>query len=169
MSGLFAAEQYRADLPTAPAEWVDDLRPIAAADWSPERAAHLLGRAGFGAMPQEIRQSLALGPRAAVTALIRPGASDDPAVGASAPSGIPVAGIDLFPESRPRVTDMAKARGEALGVQVEPAGNRWQQPAVDKFFFWLRASALECNRIDYWWSNRMLLTHWPLVEKMAVF
>ena len=167
--GLFAAEPCRADVPTAPAEWVDDLRPIAAADWSPERAAHLLRRAGFGAMPQEIKQSLALGPRAAVTALIRPGASDDPAIGAFVPSGIPVAGIDPFPESRPLATEMAKARGEALGVQVKPAGNRRLQPVVDKFFFWLRASALECNRINYWWANRMLLTRRPLVEKMAVF
>ena len=79
--GMFAAEQCRADVPTAPAEWVDDLRPIAAADWSPERAAHLLRRAGFGATPRDIQQSLALGPRAAVTALVRPAASDDPAIG----------------------------------------------------------------------------------------
>jgi Protein of unknown function (DUF1800) len=166
---MLAAQPCRAGVPTAPAEWVDDLRPIAAADWSRERAAHLLRRAGFGATPRDIQQSLALGPRAAVTALVRPKASDDPAIGAFEPSGIPDAGIDPFPESRPLLTDTAKARGEALGVQVKPAGNRRLQPVVDKFFFWLRASALECNRIDYWWANRMLLTRRPLVEKMALF
>ena len=167
--GMFAAAHCRADVPAAPAEWVDDLRPIAAADWNRERAAHLRRRAGFGATLKDIQQSLALGPRAAVTALVRPQAGDDPAVGPFQPSGIPDAGIDPFPESRPLLTDTAKARGEALGVEVKPAGNRRLQPVVDKFFFWLRASALECNRIDYWWANRMLLTRRPLVEKMALF
>ena len=33
----------------APAEWTNDLSPIAAADWNYARAAHLLERAGFGA------------------------------------------------------------------------------------------------------------------------
>jgi hypothetical protein len=167
--GMFAAVPCRADVPGAPAEWVDDLRPIAAADWNRERAAHLLRRAGFGATPKDIQQSLALGPRAAVAALVRPKSSDDPAVGPFQPSDIPDAGIDPFPESRPLLTDTAKARGEALGIEVKPAGNRRLQPEVDKFFFWLRASALECNRIDYWWANRMLLTRRPLVEKMALF
>jgi len=46
-------------VPAAPVEWVNDLRPIIAADWSPERAAHLLERAGFGATPKDIQQSLA--------------------------------------------------------------------------------------------------------------
>jgi Protein of unknown function (DUF1800) len=167
--GIFCAPQCRADVPAAPAEWVDDLRPISAADWNRERAAHLLRRAGFGATPNDTQRSLALGPRAAVAALVRPKASDDPAVGAFQPSGIPDAGIDPFPESRPLLTDNAKARGEALGVQTKPAGNRRLQPVVDKFFFWLRASALECNRINYWWAERMLLTRRPLVEKMALF
>jgi uncharacterized protein (DUF1800 family) len=167
--GLLDAGQCRADVLAAPADWVDDLRPIASADWNRERAAHLLDRAGFGATPKDIQQSLTLGPRAAVTALVRPKAGDDPAVGRFQPSDIPDAGIDPFPESRPLLTDTAKASGQALGVEVKPAGNRRLQPVVDKFFFWLRASALECNRIDYWWADRMLLTRRPLVEKMALF
>ena len=164
-----AAVPCRADVAASPAEWVDDLRPIDASDWNPERAAHLLERAGFGATPSDTRQSFALGPRAAVKALVRPQVADDSAVGPFQPSGIPDAGIDPFPESRPLATDTAKARGVAIGVQVKPTGNRRLQPVVDKFFFWLRASALECNRINYWWANRMLLTQRPLVEKMALF
>ena len=155
--------------PTAPADWVDDLRPIAAADWNRARAAHLLARAGFGATPADLQRSLALGAQATVAGLVRPGAGDDAAVGPFQPSGIPDEGIDPFPESRPLATDTAKARGEAIGVQVKPAGNRRLQPVVDKFFFWLRASALECNRINHWWANRMLVTQRPLVEKMALF
>jgi hypothetical protein len=37
-----------------PAGWADDLSPIAANDWSYDRAAHLMERAGFGATPEEI-------------------------------------------------------------------------------------------------------------------
>ena len=167
MPGFAAA--LVSDMPEAPPDWVDDLRPISAADWRRERVAHLLERAGFGATPKDVQRYLALGPRAAVAALVRPQEADDPAVGRFQPSDIPDAGIDPFPESRPLVTDTAKAQGRALGVDVKPAGNRRLQPVVDKFFFWLRASALECNRIDYWWANRMLATRRPLVEKMALF
>ncbi|MGY0195016.1 DUF1800 domain-containing protein [Leptothrix sp. BB-4] len=153
----------------APNDWVDDLRPITPSDWTRERAAHLLERTGFGALPDEIDRAFAAGPRAAVQALVRPTGPEDPAVPAFVPSGIPDDGIDPFPETRPIASDTAKARGEAIGVQVKPAGNRPIQPVVDKFFFWLRASALECNRIDHWWANRMLLTRRPLVERMALF
>ena len=139
--------------PTAPVDWADDLRPIAATDWNRARAAHLLARAGFGATPTDLQRSMALGAQATVAGLVRPGDADDPAVGAFQPSGIPDDGIDPFPESRPLATDNAKARGEAIGVQVKPTGNRRLQPVVDKFFFWLRASALECNRINYWWAR----------------
>ena len=169
LAGLLAAIDARAGSPVAPAEWVDDLRPIAAPEWNAARAAHLLERAGFGATPDDANQSLALGARAAVGALVRPGAGDDPAVGPFQPSGIPDAGIDPFPETRPLATEMAKARGEAIGVLVKPAGNRRLQPVVDKYFFWKRASALECNRINYWWAERMLVTQRPLIEKMALF
>ena len=166
---LLAVRPCSGGTPAAPAEWVDDLRPIAASDWNSARAAHLLERAGFGATPADLQHSLALGARAAVVMLVRPPADDGPAVGAFQPSGIPDDGIDPFPESRPLATDTAKAHGEAIGVQVKPTGNRRLQPVVDKFFFWLRASALECNRINYWWANRMLVTRRPLVEKMALF
>jgi hypothetical protein len=131
---LCAALQCRANAAAAaappPDAWVDDLRPIAAADWNRERVAHLLRRVGFGATPQDIEQTLAMGPRAAVTALVRPDTSDDPALAAFQPSGIPDAGIDPFPESRPLATDIAKARGEALGIQVKPSGNRRLQTVL---------------------------------------
>ena len=38
-----------------PASWKGDLTPIAAADWSYDRAEHLLGRAGFGGTPEKSR------------------------------------------------------------------------------------------------------------------
>lgn len=148
---------------------VDDLRPIEEAQWNAQRAAHLLERAGFGATPRDIERSLAAGARATVARLVRPHGVADPGAVAFEASGIPETGIDPFPVGRPQATDAAKANGEAIGVRVKPAGNRRAQPVVDKFFFWLRASALECNRIGYWWANRMLQTERPLVEKMALF
>ena len=64
---------------------------------------------------------------------------------------------------------MAKKNGEALGIKVKPGGNRRLQPIVDKFFYWLRASALETNRVSYWWANRMVASPRPFQEKMALF
>jgi hypothetical protein len=64
---------------------------------------------------------------------------------------------------------MAKKNGEALGIKAKPSGNRRLQPIVDEFFYWLRASALETNRVAYWWANRMLTSPRPLQEKMALF
>ena len=84
-------------------------------------------------------------------------------------SGIHDPGLEPFPPSRPAVTDLAKEKGEALGIKVKPSGNRRLQPIVDEFFYWLRASALETNRVSYWWANRMLNSPRPLQEKMALF
>ncbi len=54
---------------TAPG-WVGDMAPIAASDWSYDRARHLLDRAGFGGVPDEINRLYNLGPVAAVNSLV---------------------------------------------------------------------------------------------------
>jgi hypothetical protein len=165
----FATGSGAAEAGAPPPDGANDLRPIDAGAWNRALAAHLLERAGFGGTPEEVDRLAALGVRAAVQSLVHPPAEDDPRVGPFDPSGISDAGIDPFPETRPLATDIAKARGEAIGVDAKPEGNRRLQPVVNKFFFWLRVSLLECNRIDYWWANRMLATQRPLVEKMALF
>jgi hypothetical protein len=151
------------------AAWTDDLSPIGAQDWSYDRAAHLLERAGFGGTPEEIRALAAMTPQQAVNHLVRfesvGGGELKPFVG----SDIFDPGIDPFPPSRPATTAEAKKQGEALGVKVKPGGNRRMQPVVNKFFYWLRASRLETDRISYWWADRMLNTPRPLQEKMALF
>src|SRR6187431_850851 len=53
-----------------PASWIDDLTPIAAADWNYDRAAHLLSHAGFGGTPAEIRKLADAGPERAVQSLV---------------------------------------------------------------------------------------------------
>jgi len=84
-------------------------------------------------------------------------------------SGIFDEGLDPFPPSRPATTELAKETGEALGIKVKAGGNRPLQPIVNKFFYWLRASTLETNRVAYWWADRMVASPMPLQEKMALF
>jgi hypothetical protein len=155
---------------TAPrANWQNDLAPITASDWNYDFAAHLLERAGFGGTPEEIEQFAKMTPAEAVARLVRFEGADTSKLPPFEHSGIHDPGLEPFPPSRPAVTDMAKEKGEALGIKVKPSGNRRLQPIVDEFFYWLRASALETNRVAYWWANRMIASPRPLEEKMALF
>jgi hypothetical protein len=152
-----------------PAAWQNDLKPIAPADWNYDFAAHLLERAGFGGTPEEIQALAKLTPAQAVDRLVRFQGTDASRLPPFDHSGIHDPGLEPFPPSRPAVTDEAKKTGEALGIQVKPEGSRRVQPVVNEFFYWLRASALETNRVAYWWANRMLTSPQPLREKMALF
>jgi len=152
-----------------PAQWQDDLTPIGPTDWNYDFAAHLLERAGFGGTPEEIQALRRMTPAQAVARLVRFEGTDVSALAPFEHSGIHDPGLEPFPPSRPAVTDMAKEKGEALGIKVKPEGNRRLQPIVDEFFYWLRASVLETNRVSYWWANRMLTSPRPLQEKMALF
>ena len=149
--------------------WQDDLSPLASTDWNYDRAAHLLERAGFGGTPADIDLLASMSPDEAVRSLVY----FDPAANSHLQSfdhsGIHDPGLEPFPPSRPATTDLAKETGEALGIKVKPTGNRRLQPVVNKFFYWLRASVLETNRVAYWWANRMVDSNNPLQEKMALF
>ena len=149
--------------------WANDFSPIAAQDWNAERAAHLLERAGFGATPEDIQRFAAMTPEVAMKELVDFQGVDNSHLAPFDESGVFDPGVDPFPESRPATTTQAKQQGEALGVKVKPKGNRKMQPVVNKFFYWLRASRLETDRLGYWWANRMLTTQRPLEEKMALF
>ncbi|MEC7550500.1 MAG: DUF1800 domain-containing protein, partial [Pseudomonadota bacterium] len=154
---------------SAPDAWQDNLTPLPASSWNQDTAAHLLERAGFGGTPEQIQALFELGVRDAVEQLVH----FDRAGGTSAlpfdHSGVHDPGLEPFPPSRPATTELAKRTGEALGIKVKPEGNRRLQPVVNKFFYWLRASRLETERVAYWWANRMLTTESPLQEKMALF
>ncbi len=164
--GLATASEQRQAGPSA---WQDDLAPIGPQDWSADRAAHLLERAGFGGTPEEIEQLAALSPEAAVDRLVNYQDIDNSHLKPFDHSGVHDPGLEPFPPSRPATTTLARKTGEALGIKVKPSGNRRLQPVVNKFFYWLRASMLETNRVAYWWADRMLRTHRPLEEKMALF
>lgn len=147
----------------------DQLAPIAISSWNYERAAHLLERAGFGGTPEQIAALAAMTPAAAVRSLVYFQDADNSHLKPFVHSGIHDPGLEPFPPSRPATTEMAKATGEALGIKVKPEGNRRLQPVVNKFFYWLRASVLETNRVSYWWADRMVNSNAPLQEKMALF
>jgi hypothetical protein len=149
--------------------WQDDLSAITDNDWNYSSAAHLLERAGFGGTPEQISLLAAMGPTAAIQQLIDFDSVDNSHLQAFDHSGIHDPGLEPFPPSRPATTELAKATGEALGIRIKPEGNRRLQPVVNKFFYWLRASVLETNRVSYWWANRMIATNSPLQEKMALF
>src|SRR5580692_7623498 len=152
-----------------PAQWQNDLAPIAPSDWNYDFAAHLLERAGFGGTPEEIQALAKMTPAQAIARLVRFEGTDTSRLPPFDESGIHDPGLEPFPPSRPAVTDQAKKTGEALGIKVKPEGSRRLQPVVNEFFYWLRASALETNRVAYWWANRMVDSPQPLREKMALF
>jgi hypothetical protein len=149
--------------------WQDDLSPLANTDWNYDRAAHLLERAGFGGTPADIDLLASMSPSEAVRSLVYFDPTANSRLHPFDHSGIHDPGLEPFPPSRPATTDLAKETGEALGIKVKPTGNRRLQPVVNKFFYWLRASVLETNRVAYWWANRMVDSNNPLQEKMALF
>lgn len=147
----------------------NDLSPVSDNDWNYDRAAHLLERAGFGGTPQEIQALASMSATDAVKSLVYFKTASHTLLQPFDHSGIHDPGLEPFPPSRPATTELAKETGEALGIRVKPSGNRRLQPVVNKFFYWLRASSLETNRVAYWWANRMVATEAPLQEKMALF
>jgi hypothetical protein len=151
-----------------PTPWQNDLTPISPSDWNYDLAAHLLERAGFGGTPEQIQALARMTPAEAVHQLVH-FQNIENNLPAFEHSGIHDPGLEPFPESRPAVTKLAKEKGEALGIKVKAGGDRPLQPIVNEFFYWLRASVLETQRVAYWWANRMVATNHPLEEKMSLF
>ena len=144
-----------------------NLSPLQSTLTEPQ-AKHLASRAGFGATQEEIAALIGQTPKLALQQFMN-NRKDDSSSPTFGHSGIFDEGLDPFPPSRPATTEMAKRQGNALGIEVKPDGNRPLQPIVNKFFYWLRASRLETDRVAYWWANRMLASEQPLREKAALF
>ena len=149
--------------------WEEDLSPIGGSDWTPERARHLLNRAGFGGPPEEVARLAAMPPESAVAWFIDFKAIDNSHLAPFEHSGIYDPSLTPFPPTRPAATRLAEETGSAMGVDAKPAGPRRLQPVADRFFFWLRASMLETRRVANWWADRMVATNRPLQEKLALF
>lgn len=162
----FAAEPKMA----GPAVWANDLTPIGPSDWSYERAAHLMERAGFGETPDTIARLAAQTPSQVVGSLVDYESIDGSRLPPFDESDIWDPGMDPFPPSRAEAVRLARERGEGLGEKVLPQGSpRRLQPVVDKFFYSLRANTLETQRLALWWATRMLNTPRPLEERLTLF
>ncbi len=147
----------------------EELSPISPQDWTYERAAHLLERAGFGGTPEEIEALAAMTPEAAVASLVDYESADNSHLAPFEHSGLWDPTLKNFPVSRPAATELAERTGESMGVRVKPGGDRPVQPVANRFFYWLRATLLETRRVAAWWANRMVVSNRPLEEKMALF
>src|SRR5690242_18946163 len=136
-----------------PPQWADDLSPISASDWSFDRAAHLLERAGFGGTPEDVARLAAMTPRQAVDALVDYERVVYTAARPFEESGIWDRGMDPFPPSRADAVRQARERGEALGVKALPAGTQLRlQPVVDMHIYGLRSNTIETQRLGVWWA-----------------
>ena len=167
---VLCVHAHAASGPERASDWIDSFETIGASDWNYDRAAHLIERAGFGATPSEIRALADLTPAEAVDSLVDYGEVDAPGLAEFDESGLWDPGMDPFPPSRAETVRIARAHGAALGVSVLPEGeSRRLQPVVDKFFYGLRANALETRRLGLWWADRMVATPRPLEEKMTLF
>ena len=157
-----------ATVTAAPATAPDELLDLAPYNQplSVRQAKHLASRAGFGATPEQVGALVGLLPAQALRTFM---GEHGEAGTAFEHSGIFEPGLDPFPPSRPATTEMAKRQGHALGIDVKPGGNRPLQPIVNQFFYWLRASRLETDRVSYWWAQQMLTSQTPLQEKAALF
>ena len=149
--------------------WYGNINAISNDDWTLLTATHLLERAGFGGTPEEIDFIFKLGSKKAVDHIVNYENISTNHMQNFDESDIYDPGLINFPPSRPATTKLAQETGEALGIKVKESGNIRMQPIVNKFFFWLRASRLETQRVAYWWADRMLNSPRPLEEKMTLF
>ena len=145
------------------------LTPLQRADWTADRAAHLLERAGFGGTLADVARLAAMAPQDAVAYLVDYRQRDNSQLPAFEHSGFWDPTLRNFPVSRPAATALAERTGEAMGVRVKPGGARPLQPVTNRFFYWLRATALETRRLGFWWLDRMVRTPRPLEEKLTLF
>lgn len=152
-----------------PAAWDGDLAPISAGDWSYDRAAHLLERAGFGGTPADVAELAAMTPEEAVGRLVDFESLDNGHLAPFDESGVFDPSMEPFARSRAEAVQIARETGASMGVKVKPDGDRPLQPVVNRYFYYLRSDMLEAHRVAQWWAQRMLATNRPLEEKMAFF
>ena len=124
------------------------LERLAKKDWTPELAAHLLNRAGFGGSPSDVEALYSLGHADAVARLLQP----PPSVGLPDP-----AWANPFSARRDEGMDGPSMR--MLDPEVREARQRVLRKLEQARLFDLRA----------WWLHRMRYATHPLQEKMTLF
>ena len=147
--------------------WSNDLKPIAAADWNYERAAHLLERAGFGGTPEDIEKLATLTPEEAVDSLLDFENVEEASLSKFEPSGIYPNGCKLA--LLDQIVLPAILTGKAYGVKATQDGKLEYQPTVNEFYTLLISEHAEMRRAGNWWAERMLRTRRPMQEKLTLF
>ncbi len=122
------------------------LKPLSAADWSPQHARHLLNRAGFGVPEREVKRLSGLGLAAAVSSLIDYEYT---------PDTLAEPDFLITPE------DYKEYRESLKGVSEEERRKLNNEMRARE-----RAAML---RMQGWWFERFVNTPRPLQEKMALF
>jgi len=124
------------------------LESLSRKQWTPELAAHLLNRAGFGGSPSEVEALYQLGHAGAVKKILQP--SEAP--------GIPDPDwANPYSARRDEGLDERGMRG--LDPEIREARQRVYRRLEQARLFDLRA----------WWLHRMRYTTHPLQEKMTLF
>ncbi|MBV8814044.1 MAG: DUF1800 domain-containing protein, partial [Verrucomicrobia bacterium] len=119
-------------------------RQLKKADWDIGAAAHLGGRAGFGEPPDKLDRWAAQGLEATVQELLHPESAPPPPPGCAVPA--------QFASLRGRVK-------RATSAEEKQGANRALQQAVNEQLF---------NLVS-WWTEQMVTSQAPLVEKMTLF
>ncbi|HTS16687.1 MAG TPA: DUF1800 domain-containing protein [Verrucomicrobiae bacterium] len=119
-------------------------QPSESNPWDKSLAAHLLNRAGFGALPEEVDQAVGWGLDRTVDHLVDFDKIPD---------------TDLPPPEMPPFVD--QVRKQTAGLSKEE-----QKKAVDKAN---RDNNEAIDKIRSWWVRRMIQTKRPLQEKMTLF
>jgi uncharacterized protein (DUF1800 family) len=120
------------------------LRQLSKADWDTGTAAHLAGRAGFGEPPDKLHRWAGQGLEATVQELLHPD---------SAPQSPPSCAV---PAQFISLQDRVKS---ATSPEEKQEASKALQEAVNEQLF---------NLVS-WWTQQMITTQAPLVEKMTLF
>jgi uncharacterized protein (DUF1800 family) len=123
--------------------------------WDPEKAGHLLRRAGFGPLPQEVAAAVEAGPDRAVDALF-----------AFPPDPAPPAVFEEVRAAERRFDDALAADRRAGGGKIDLKAH----PELRSLFREaLRAHVRGIQGLTAWWLDRMTGAGAPLQEKLTLF
>ena len=120
--------------------------PFSEKFWNRTTAAHLLSRAGFGGIPEEIDRLLEMGPDKAVSSFLN---ADEEG--------------DLFP--RPDL--MEPASRFSFNQRIKAAATEEDRKEIRKQLY--QADHTSMLDLRLWWLNRMRYTGAPLREKATLF
>ena len=120
------------------------LSELSKASWTYDAAAHLAGRAGFGASPAQLEHWAEQGMEATIQELLHPDSDNSAPPSAATPN--------QFEALRERVR-------QAMSPEAQTDARGALRQAVNEQLF----------ELVNWWTQRMLLTQAPLLEKMTLF